>query len=54
MKHVTGQTVSAFAQIELLERASPSCLVIDEVQRVDNLVDAVDLGSLEQLDEKSS
>jgi hypothetical protein len=45
MKNVTRQAVPAFAQIELLKRASPARLVVDEVKRVDSLVDAADLGN---------
>jgi hypothetical protein len=37
--------MSAFAQIELLECASPARLVIDKVKRVDSLVDAADFSN---------
>jgi hypothetical protein len=43
MKDIACRAVSAFAEVELLERASPARLVIDESQRMDGLVDAANL-----------
>lgn len=34
--------VPTFAEIEVLQRAAPARLVVDEVQRVDGLIDAAD------------
>jgi hypothetical protein len=42
MKYIARQAVPAFTKIELLERASPARLVVDEVKRVNGLVDAAD------------
>ena len=44
VENVAGQGVPAFAEIELLQGTAPAVLVVDEVQRVDGLVDAADLG----------
>ncbi len=44
VENVAGQAVAAFAEIELLQGTAPSVVVVDEIQRVDGLVDAADFG----------
>ena len=40
MKHIARQTMATFTEIELQQRAAPASLVVNEIQRVDGLVDA--------------
>jgi hypothetical protein len=46
MKNDPPQAVPAFAETELLERASPARFVIDEVEHVYGIVDAADSASI--------